>query len=40
MKVCLVLEGGGMRAIYTCGVLDFLMENKMHFSLQRINVVL
>ena len=30
MKVCLVLEGGGMRAIYTCGVLDFLMENKIN----------
>ena len=32
MKVCLVLEGGGMRAIYTCGVLDFLMENKINID--------
>ena len=29
MKTVLVLEGGGMRGIYTAGVLDTLMENKI-----------
>lgn len=28
----LVLEGGGMRAVYTNGVLDFLMENNIDFN--------
>ncbi len=28
----LVLEGGGMRGIYTCGVLDFFMEKGLLFS--------
>ena len=28
----LVLEGGGMRGIFTGGVLDFLMEQKLQFS--------
>jgi len=28
----LVLEGGGMRAAYTQGVLDFFMENKIDFT--------
>lgn len=31
MKVELILEGGGMRGIYTAGVLDFFMDNKMKF---------
>ena len=26
MKLGLVLEGGGMRGIYTCGVLDVMIE--------------
>jgi predicted patatin/cPLA2 family phospholipase len=29
--VGLVLEGGGMRGVYTAGVLDFFMENKLSF---------
>lgn len=29
MKLGLVLEGGGMRGIYTAGVLDYLMEQKI-----------
>ena len=28
----LVLEGGGMRGIYTAGVLDVFMENELHFD--------
>lgn len=27
----LVLEGGGMRGVFTCGVLDYLMDNKICF---------
>ena len=30
-KSALVLEGGGMRGIFTCGVLDYLMDNKISF---------
>ena len=26
----LVLEGGGMRGVFTCGVLDYLMACRMH----------
>ncbi len=29
MKTALILEGGGMRGLYTAGVLDVLMENKI-----------
>ncbi len=32
MKTGLVLEGGGMRGIYTAGVLDVLMEERIHFD--------
>ncbi len=32
MKTGLVLEGGAMRATYTIGVLDVLMENKISFD--------
>lgn len=32
MKVELILEGGGMRGIYTCGVLDFFLEKKIVFE--------
>ena len=28
----LVLEGGGMRGVFTCGVLDYLMDNEIWFS--------
>ena len=28
----LVLEGGGMKGIYTCGVLDFFLDKKIEFS--------
>ena len=28
----LVVEGGGMRGIYTCGVLDFFLEKKIVFE--------
>lgn len=31
-KVGLVLEGGGMRAIYTAGVLDYFLEHKIEFN--------
>ena len=27
----LVLEGGGMRGVFTCGVLDYLMDNNIQF---------
>ena len=30
-KTGLVLEGGGMRGVFTCGVLDYLMDNKILF---------
>ena len=32
MRTGLVLEGGGMRATYTIGVLDVMMENKIEFD--------
>jgi predicted patatin/cPLA2 family phospholipase len=28
----LVLEGGGMRGLYTCGVLEFFMEQELYFQ--------
>ncbi len=31
MITSLVLEGGGMRGIYTCGVLDYFMDNGIKF---------
>lgn len=31
-KVCLVLEGGGNRGIYTSGVLDAFLENKIYIN--------
>lgn len=31
-NVGLVLEGGGMRGLYTCGVLEFFLENDLHFN--------
>ena len=30
-KTGLVLEGGGMRGVFTCGVLDYLMDTKIRF---------
>lgn len=27
----LVLEGGAMRGVFTCGVLDYFMDNNIHF---------
>lgn len=32
MKTGLVLEGGGMRGMYTAGVLDVFMENGITFD--------
>lgn len=32
MKTGLVMEGGGMRGMYTCGVLDYLMEQGITFD--------
>ncbi len=32
MKTGLVMEGGAMRGMFTCGVLDVLMENKITFD--------
>ena len=31
-NVGLVLEGGGMRGLYTCGVLEYFMENDLYFK--------
>ena len=31
MKTGLVLEGGAMRGLFTAGVLDVLLENKIKF---------
>ena len=30
-KTALVLEGGGLRGVFTCGVLDFFMDKGIHF---------
>lgn len=30
-KTALILEGGGMRGVFTCGVLDFFMDNGIRF---------
>ncbi len=32
MKKGLVLEGGGMRGVFTCGVLDYLLEKNIKFE--------
>lgn len=32
MKTSLVLEGGGMRGLYTAGVLDFFLDEKIDFA--------
>lgn len=32
LKTGIVLEGGGFRGIYTAGVLDVFMENKISFD--------
>lgn len=29
MKTCLVLEGGALRGLYTCGVLDYFLDNNI-----------
>lgn len=31
-KSALIMEGGAMRGMFTCGVLDVLMENDIHFD--------
>lgn len=31
-NTALVLEGGGMRGVFTCGVLDYLMDHHIEFS--------
>ena len=33
-KMGLVLEGGGMRGVFTCGVLDFMMDKKIEFLMR------
>ena len=30
-NTALVLEGGGMRGVFTCGVLDYLMDHHIEF---------
>lgn len=30
----LVLEGGGMRGVFTCGVLDYLMDHDIRFLIR------
>ena len=32
-KKGLVLEGGGFRGMYTCGVIDVFMENDIEFEI-------
>ena len=32
MKTGLVLEGGGMRGMYSIGILDYFLENNIHFD--------
>ena len=32
----LVLEGGGMRGVFTCGVLDYLMDHDIPFLEQML----
>jgi predicted patatin/cPLA2 family phospholipase len=32
LNIGLILEGGGMRAVYTAGVLDFFMERELYFN--------
>lgn len=32
LKGALILEGGGMRGVYTCGVLDYFMEQNLYFD--------
>ena len=32
LKTGLILEGGGMRGLYTAGILDVLLENEIHFD--------
>ena len=32
MKTALIMEGGAMRGLFTCGVIDVLMENKITFD--------
>ena len=31
----LVLEGGGMRGVFTCGVLDYLMDHDIRFPYEK-----
>ena len=32
MKTALIMEGGAMRGMFTCGVMDVLMENGITFD--------
>ena len=32
MKIGLVLEGGASRTVYTCGVLDCLLDNEIYID--------
>lgn len=32
MKTALIMEGGAMRGMFTCGIMDVLMENDIHFD--------
>ena len=32
MKTCFVLEGGALRGLYTCGILDYLLEKKLNID--------
>ena len=33
MRIGLTLEGGGMRGMYTAGVIDVMMENNIRFDI-------
>ena len=32
MKMALIMEGGAMRGLFTCGVLDVFLENDIRFD--------
>ena len=32
MKTALIMEGGAMRGLFTCGVMDIMMENNITFD--------
>ena len=39
MKIGMVLEGGGMRGMYTAGILDVMMENEINLRYSKLTDV-